>query len=54
LNFGCELILVFFAVVAALHEVMRRIQRDLDLEQVLLESSQSALTGLEKPDEKNT
>jgi monovalent cation/hydrogen antiporter len=35
-------------------EVMRRIQRDLDLEQVLLESSQSALTGLEKPDDKNT
>jgi len=35
-------------------EVMRRIQRDLDLEQVLLESSQSALTGLEKRDEENT
>ena len=34
--------------------VMRRIQQDLDLEQVLLESSQSALTGLEKPDEGNT
>jgi CPA1 family monovalent cation:H+ antiporter len=31
--------------------VMRRIQKDLDLEQVLLESSDSAWAGLEKPDE---
>ena len=31
--------------------VMRRIQRDLDLEQVLLEASDSPWTGLEKPDE---